>query len=249
MKVSAIVPRLDWALFLDVDGTLLDLATTPAEVTTPKDLPKALCRVAHMLGGALALVSGRPVADIDALFRPLQLPSAGIHGLELSPNGGSPRQLASPMPVEQRRMLSATAQGLNGVLVEDKVYSMALHFRLTPAVRDVLRRRIELVLSSPAFSAYSLHPGKMLWEVRRKRINKGGAVRALMDEAPFSGRIPVFIGDDETDLDGFEGARRMGGLALPVGRAGAGLESAFAGPPDVRAWIASLPDVLGRTAK
>lgn len=249
MMPPTLAPRPDWALFLDIDGTLLDLAATPDLVVVPSDLLGALSRVAFTLGGALALVSGRPIADIDALFRPLQLPAAGIHGLELRPDGRPPRRRASSMDEEQRRKLSATAHGLDGVIVEDKVYSVALHFRLAPDVRETLRRRLELVLAGPDFKDFDLRPGKMLWEVRRKGIDKGRAVEALMAEPPFAGRIPVFIGDDETDLDGFAGARRVGGFALPVGDTIPGHGRGFGAPADVRVWIASLPSRIERSAK
>ena len=241
VAIPEFVPKPDWALFLDVDGTLLDLAETPGAVVVPRDLPPSLSRVSQALGGALALVSGRAIADIDHLFQHFVCAAAGVHGLELRPNGAPLRRVAEPIPEEQCRQLSTTAIGLDGVIVEDKGGSVALHYRLAPDLRETLARRIEAVLADPAFEEFDLRPGKMLWEVRRSGIDKGRAVEALMADPPFIGRTPVFVGDDETDLDGFAGARRLGGFALPVGDALAAQGYGFAAPADVRAWLAALP--------
>lgn len=243
-SIPELTPRHDWALFLDVDGTLLDLAATPDAVVVPDGLLSSLVRVAKALGGALALVSGRAVADIDALFHPMQFPAAGIHGFELRPRSGAPRRIAPLMTIEQRIKLAAVANGLDGVLVEDKAGAMAIHYRLAPDVRELLARRIETVLAGDDLRDFDLRPGKMLWEVRRNGIDKGKAVEALMADPPFSGRVPVFVGDDETDLDGFAGARRVGGFALPVKDVSPG--PGFGGPADVREWIASLPARMER---
>lgn len=242
--IPELIPRSDWALFLDVDGTILDLAETPTAVVVPDGLLSALVRAGKALGGALALVSGRAVADIDTLFHPVQFPAAGIHGFELRPRSGPPRRVAPLMTEEQRRKLMAVAFGLDGVIVEDKVGAVALHYRLAPDVREVLARRIEAVLADDDLHDFDMRPGKMLWEVRRNGIDKGKAVEALMRLAPFAGRIPVFVGDDETDLDGFAGARRLGGLALPVRDLTPG--PGFDGPSEVRAWLGQLPAHLER---
>lgn len=243
-SIPELTPRHDWALFLDVDGTLLDLAATPDAVVVPDGLLSALVRAAKALGGALALVSGRAVADIDALFHPMQFPAAGIHGFELRPKSGPPLRVAPLMTTAQRVTLTAVATGLDGVLVEDKAGAMAFHYRLAPDVREMLARRIEAVLGNDGFDDFDLRPGKMLWEVRRNGIDKGKAVEALMASPPFKGRVPVFVGDDETDLDGFAGARRLGGIALPVKDVSPG--PGFDGPADVRTWVASLPSMIER---
>jgi len=237
--IPELMPRRDWALFLDIDGTLLDLAETPNAVVVPEGLLTSLVRAAKALGGALALVSGRAVADIDVLFHPLQLPAAGIHGFELRPKSGPPRRVAALMTPEQREKLITAAIGLKGVIVEDKAGAVAFHYRLAPDVREVLARRIEAVLEAGDLREFDMRPGKMIWEVRRNGIDKGKAVEALMADPPFRGRVPVFVGDDETDLDGFAGARRLGGLALPVRDLTPG--PGFEGPAQVRAWLAKLP--------
>ncbi len=239
--IPELTPRPDWALFLDIDGTLLDLAETPNAVIVPEGLLTALVRAAKALGGALALVSGRAVADIDALFHPLQLPAAGIHGFELRPKSGPPNRVAPLMTPEQRDRLITAAIGLHGVIVEDKAGAVAFHYRLSPDVREVLARRIEAILEDD-LKDFDMRPGKMIWEVRRNGIDKGKAVEALMANPPFRGRVPVFVGDDETDLDGFAGVRRLGGMALPVRDLTPG--PGFDGPAEVRAWLAALPQRL-----
>ena len=239
--IPELTPRPDWALFLDIDGTLLDLAETPNAVIVPEGLLTALVHAAKALGGALALVSGRAVADIDALFHPLQLPAAGIHGFELRPKSGPPNRVAPLMTPEQRDRLITAAIGLHGVIVEDKAGAVAFHYRLSPDVREVLARRIEAILEDD-LKDFDMRPGKMIWEVRRNGIDKGKAVEALMANPPFRGRVPVFVGDDETDLDGFAGARRLGGMALPVRDLTPG--PGFDGPAEVRVWLAALPQRL-----
>src|SRR5687767_2376028 len=128
-KILSLSPRPDWALFLDVDGTLIDLAESPNDVIVPEGLPAALKRVSDSLGGALALVSGRPVEDIDKLFHPLVLPAAGVHGLELRMEPGPIRTVMPPLTDRCRQKIAAAAHGFPGVLVENKEGAVALHYR------------------------------------------------------------------------------------------------------------------------
>lgn len=247
-KITTLSPRRDWALFLDVDGTLLDLAESPNDVIVPEGLRAALQRASAALGGALALVSGRPVEDLDTLFHPLVLPAAGVHGLELRiADTDLPSRLFPPLSVRCRSSLAAAAVGFPGVLVEDKDEAIAIHYRREPQARDELKRRIDEVLRDPECSQLVVRPGKMVWEVRRGGVDKGDAVDAFMEHLPFAGRIPVFIGDDDTDTDGFAAAQRLGGIAVPVGPPVADGPS-FAVPADVRLWLSSLPDRLAGAA-
>jgi trehalose 6-phosphate phosphatase len=233
------MPRMDWALFLDIDGTLIDLAELPSDVVVPPGLLRSLARAADALGGAVALVSGRTIADIDLLFHPLKLPTAGIHGHELR-HAGVPVSLGKPVPPEWRNQLAAAVEGLPGVLIEDKEAAVAFHYRRAPGSGPELRARIGTTLTglgaTPATT--DILEGKMVFEVRQKGVDKGIAVDALMQTPPFRGRLPVFIGDDETDLDGFAAAERLGGFALPVGR---GTTPGFKAPEEVRRWLAALP--------
>jgi trehalose 6-phosphate phosphatase len=243
--LASLVPRLDWALFLDIDGTLLDLAELPSDVVVSPDLLRSLARASDALGGAVALISGRAIADIDLLFHPLSLPSAGIHGHELR-HAGVPVSLGKSVPAEWRNQLALAVEGLPGVLVEDKEAAVAFHYRRAPGTGPELRARIGSTLTrlgaTPATT--DILEGKMVFEVRQKGINKGLAVDALMQTPPFKGRLPVFIGDDETDLDGFAAAERLGGFALPVGR---GVTPGFETPEEVRQWLVALPARIRET--
>jgi trehalose 6-phosphate phosphatase len=247
-KITSLSPRPDWALFLDVDGTIIDLAESPNAIIVPEGLSAALKRASEALGGALALVSGRPVEDLDAMFHPLVLPAAGVHGLELRIGRDGPlSKLLPPLADRCREKLAATAVGFPGVLVENKEGSVALHYRRTPQCADELLRRIEVALEDEECAGLTVRPGKMVWEVRRIGIDKGDAVDAFMEQPPFAGRIPVFVGDDDTDADGFAAAQRLGGIAVPVGTTVPDGPS-FAVPADVRLWLASLPDRLAGAA-
>jgi trehalose 6-phosphate phosphatase len=242
-KILSLSPRADWALFLDVDGTLIDLAESPNAVIVPDGLPAALKRASDCLGGALALVSGRPIDDLDRLFHPLVLPAAGVHGLELRVEEGPVKTVRPPLTDRCREKLAAAAHGFPGVLVENKEGAVALHYRREPQACDELRRRIELALRDEECANLTLRPGKMVWEIRHAGVDKGDAVDVFMERPPFAGRIPVFVGDDDTDADGFAAAQRLGGIAVPVGHEpsdGPG----FAVPADVRLWLSGLPERL-----
>lgn len=230
-----IVPPIqpEWALFLDVDGTLLDIAPTPDSVVVPPDLVAALERVQRRLDGALILVSGRPIAQLDALFAPLRLPTAGEHGAEW--RAGSAITAETPITPALREAVAAMATDFADVLVEPKRMGIALHYRAAPHLGPQLGQRLNAIMASHGNA--ELLAGHMVWEVRPRGVNKGVAVRRFM-ETRFAGRMPVFVGDDRTDADGFQAATELGGLALPVGdlhvvRWG----RAFADPGAVRAWL------------
>lgn len=233
-----------WALFLDVDGTLLDIAATPETAKVPDDLPGILLRLSGWLDGAVALVSGRALADIDRMFFPLRLPAAGQHGAELRDIGGR----ISEAPGTHggldaiRALLSRRFGELTGVLIEDKGMSIAVHYRLAPEHGAYVRAAAEELADPHAATMTVLH-GKQIVEFKSHAICKGTAVTALMDAPPFRGRVPVFIGDDRTDEDGFLTAARLGGLAIRVGD-GPGRDAPwyFATPYSLRAWLAGLPD-------
>lgn len=204
------------ALFLDVDGTLLPIAPHPDAVRVAPDLLDLLAGIARRSGGALALVSGRSIANIDALFAPLQLPCAGIHGLERrGADGALHHSEAAEQLAPLRRRIADYAEARKGLLLEDKGRSLALHFRAAPQyeseAEDVLR---DLLRDLPSLE---LTHGKMVLEVKPAGANKGTAIEAFLREPPFAGRQPVFIGDDVTDEDGFDMVNRLGGLSIRVG--------------------------------
>lgn len=204
------------ALFLDVDGTLLPIAPHPDAVSVAPELLELLRGIEHRSGGALALVSGRSIANLDALFAPLQLPSAGIHGLERrGADGVLHRRDVAEQLVPLRRRAAGYAAERQGLLLEDKGQSLALHFRGAPQfeaeAEDFLRGLVA------GADDLELTHGKMVLEVKPSGANKGTAIDAFLQEPPFAGRQPVFIGDDVTDEDGFAVVNRHGGLSLRVG--------------------------------
>ncbi|HYV88235.1 MAG TPA: trehalose-phosphatase [Candidatus Polarisedimenticolia bacterium] len=234
------------ALFLDVDGTLLDIAPTPATVRVPANLTRSLDAVAASLDGALALVSGRLIDDLDRLFRPLRLPSAGLHGAEIrrSARGDIEYLDCAPIAPALREAINGIVEAHRGVRLEDKGHALALHYRARPAAGPLLGQALRRLIAECG-EGLSLLQGKMVLEVRDLRHSKASAVSAFMAVQPFAGRRPIFLGDDRTDEDGFTAVENKGGLALPVGRTHDSLrEPAFASPSEVRDWLQELPDRL-----
>jgi trehalose 6-phosphate phosphatase len=233
-------PRAPWCLFLDIDGTLLDIAPTPEAVSVDAALLDLLRRLERACGGAIALVTGRPIAAVDALFDPLQLPVAGVHGFERRNAQGHyfrPAFVGSGLSFLKAEV-TALAQSLHGVLLEDKGCAFALHYRQAPDLEAAIRLRLARLMSA-AQPAFELLDGDHVLEIKPVEHDKATAIEAFMQEEPFSGRAPVFIGDDTTDLDGFAAMRRFNGLAIAVGSRVPG-EERLAGPRDVRAWLENL---------
>jgi trehalose 6-phosphate phosphatase len=228
------------ALLLDVDGTLIDIGPSPDAVHVADDLRDSLARLARATGGALALVSGRPIADLDALFAPLKLPAVGGHGAELRLHANEPARSAPPLSPDLRRQLAAAATPGSGIIVEDKGYSLALHFRQAPQQEDRLRSHIAAGQAAHPGEATEVLPGKAMLEVKRPDVSKGDGVRELMQHPPFAGRMPVFIGDDVTDESVFTVLAGMGGKGFSVGRHFTGLAGIFDSPLDVRRALQRL---------
>jgi trehalose 6-phosphate phosphatase len=231
------------ALFLDVDGTLLEIAAAPQAVSVPNDLRERLRALFLASGGAVALVSGRAITDLDALFAPLTLPSAGLHGFEHRSASGAYRRrpLPSAAALESARaaMLDIAARHA-GLLVEDKRFALALHFRGAPQLEGVAVGAMR-TLAARAAGELEVQRGKMVVELRPAGATKGEAVAAFLGEPPFAGRQPVFIGDDLTDEPAFELVNRRQGLSVLVG--GPRATAARARLPDVaavRGWLAQL---------
>ncbi|MEL7937026.1 trehalose-phosphatase [Pseudomonas delhiensis] len=224
------------ALFLDVDGTLLDIVATPDAVRVPDDLRTALQSLHRRLDGALALVSGRPLAQLDDLFAPLRLPASGGHGAQWRLAGGQPmRQLpAARLGAAQRERLLALARRHPGVLAEDKGSSLALHYRAVPEAGPALRAALDRLLRGPDGAGLRLLPGKMVFEVLAHASDKAQAIRRFLGEPPFAGRRPLFIGDDHTDEPALALMPQLGGLGLSVGRPAPGARAVFDHPRTVR---------------
>jgi trehalose 6-phosphate phosphatase len=220
MSSPSALPEWDvrWAVFLDVDGTLVDIRPRPDEVRAAPPLLDLLAAAAHSLGGALALVSGRSIASLDAIFEPLCLPAAGLHGLERRDAAGRvhyPAGYAGRIAAA-REALVDFVQSEAGLLLEDKGSALALHYRNAPELEAACRQRIEGALLA-AGEDFHVQQGKMVLELKPSDADKGTAIRAFMQEPPFSGRRPVFVGDDVTDEDGFRVVNEMGGLSIRVG--------------------------------
>lgn len=228
------------ALLLDVDGTLIDIGPSPNEVHVADDLPDSLVRLSLATSGALALVSGRPIADLDALFAPLKLPAVGGHGAELRVRSGDAASSVLPLSPDLRRHLAAAATPGSGIIVEDKGYSLALHYRQAPQHEDRLRSLIAAGRAAYSDEATEVLPGKAMLEVMRPNVSKGAGVRELMRRPPFAGRVPVFIGDDVTDESVFAVLGELGGKGFSVGRHFAGLAGIFNSPMDVRVALQRL---------
>jgi len=234
------LPRAPWCLFLDIDGTLLDIAPTPDAVVVDAGLLDLLRRLERACEGAIALVTGRPISAVDTLFDPLHLPVAGVHGFERRNAQGHyfrPGYVGAGLSF-LRAEVTALAQSMHGVLLEDKGCAFAVHYRQAPGLEETLRLRLARLVSG-VLPAFELLDGDHVVEIKPAGHDKATAIEAFMQEAPFIGRMPVFIGDDTTDLDGFAAVKRFDGLAIAVGSRIPG-EKRFAGPRDVRAWLESL---------
>jgi trehalose 6-phosphate phosphatase len=229
--MDALPPFARAALMLDMDGTLIDLAPTPDAVVVPPGLGQTLASLRDALAGALAIVTGRPVETVDRLFGDAPGAVAGEHGAAIRHHrGGTIERLDLPAPPQSwLDQADALVRRFPGTLLERKARGFALHYRQAPAARDVVHDALR-ALTDTAPAAFELHPAHMLWEVRPRGADKGGAVAALMRHPPFAGRLPVFIGDDATDEDGMREARRQGGAGYRV-------DAVFADPDGVRAWL------------
>src|SRR6201747_1137584 len=241
----SLIPHLSQtAILLDIDGTLLDLAPTPREVWVPPGLAKTLNRLHQRTGGALALVSGRSLNDIDLIFAPEQFPPAGAHGAEMRvpADSDSAATHAPPLDKELKRRLAAIARLSPGILLEDKGYSLALHYRLAPHAEKAIYEAVSLIRADLPNAPIEVMPGKCVCEIKHSGFNKASGVLELMTHEPFKGRQPFFIGDDVTDESVFAIMPDMDGLAFSVGRRARGVAGHFDAPSDVREFLAHLLD-------
>jgi trehalose 6-phosphate phosphatase len=239
----ALLPHLgEAAILLDIDGTLLDLAPTPREVWVPPGLASTLNRLLLQTSGALALVSGRSLNDIDLIFAPEEFPAVGGHGAEMRISIGSEAVAthAPPMEKELKRRLATIAKLSPGILLEDKGYSLALHYRLAPHAEKAIYEAVALIRADLPDAPIEVLPGKSVCEIKHAGFNKGTAVLELMTHEPFKGRRPIFIGDDVTDEAVFAIMPELGGFAFSVGRRARGVAGHFDEPRDVREWLARL---------
>jgi trehalose 6-phosphate phosphatase len=242
---SSLVPHLtETAVLLDIDGTLLDLMPTPREVWVPPGLAKTLNRLYQRTGGALALVSGRSLNDIDLIFAPDQFPAIGGHGAEMriEAEAEAVAAHAPPLDKELKRRLAAIAKLSPGILLEDKGYSLALHYRLAPHAEKAIYAAVSLIRADLPDAPIEVLPGKQVCEIKHSGFTKASGVRELMTHPPFRGRRPFFIGDDVTDESVFAIMPDLDGIAFSVGRRAKGVAGHFDAPSDVREFLAHLLD-------
>ncbi|HEY2248532.1 MAG TPA: trehalose-phosphatase [Bradyrhizobium sp.] len=238
-----LVPHLNaTAILLDIDGTLLDLMPTPREVWVPPGLRETLNGLLRKTSGALALVSGRSLNDIDLIFAPEEFPAVGGHGAEmrLSTDGEAVASHAPPMDKELKKRLAAIAALSPGILLEDKGYSLALHYRLAPHAEKAIYEAVSLIRADLPNAPIEVLPGKCVCEIKHSGFTKATGVRELMTHAPFKGRKPMFIGDDVTDETVFAIMPDFDGVAFSVGRRARGVDGHFDAPDDVRAFLSRL---------
>lgn len=243
-SVPVFLSLTDTAFFFDFDGTLVDLAPTPDSIHVPPTLPALLDELRCVSHGALAIVSGRGIDSIDAFLAMPDLPVAGLHGAERRDANGDTRRIgfndARLLRIE--RELAAVVDGNPGMLLEIKGAAVALHYRNAPERERVARQAAErLVADYP--DAYVLQPGKMVFEIKPKGVDKGRAVAAFLTEPPFAGRTPLFAGDDLTDEKAFAVVNAAGGLSIKVGggdtSARARIDSVAALHAQIRQWLAA----------
>lgn len=234
-------PR-NWALFLDIDGTLLDLAETPDAIVVPPGLPADLQALSDRMGGALALVTGRSVEFADRLFAPCHFPIAGLHGAERRHADGTVVRLEPSAQFQQlKRDLAETAKAMPGVLVEDKGLAVAAHFRLAPGFQEQVETMMAeaLVLAGTGFA---LQRGKMVVEIRPSGADKGKAVEDFMALPPFTGKRLIVIGDDLTDEAMFKVANAADGVSVRIGplTPASAARASIASPTELREILGSI---------
>jgi trehalose 6-phosphate phosphatase len=220
-RPNIMLPEIDdltrYAVFLDFDGTLVDIADQPDSVRMNASTLRRIASIQSRVDHALAVVSGREIAVIDQFLRPLKLPVAGVHGLERRDSAGRLHKAATN-GAEFAFHAGTIAQALDGergVIIEVKSGAVALHFRLRPDLEMRCRKIAEdLTRDRPDLA---LLRGKMVYEIRRTGPNKGTVIREFLDEPPFSGRVPIFAGDDVTDEEGFLVVNDLGGVSIKIG--------------------------------
>lgn len=231
-------PRTEWAYFFDIDGTLVDIAPTPSEVKVERDLIALIRRLHQLTGGAIALISGRSIEDVDSIMHGERLPVAGQHGVERrTTNGRIARHVVdAAMLTTARARLREVVARHEALVLEDKGMSLALHYRLDPALGSYAHRLMRTVQKEIG-SDYTVLSGKRIVELKPSGKDKGQAVREFMAEQPFAGRVPVFVGDDMTDEYGFTVVNDLGGHSIKVGAGASSARWRLRDVRSVRNWL------------
>ena len=233
--MSRIVPNADEAAFLlDFDGTLVEIAAAPELVEVAPGLADTLLALRARVGDALALVSGRPIAQIDHFLPNVAYAVAGEHGTALrhAPDSAVEHADLPAVPSAWAKRAEHLAHTHSGVRIEIKAAGLVLHYRAAPEVGETLRQAAEAMVAESG-ARFHVQASKLAWEIRPKGIDKGSAVRLLMARPPFAGRKPVFVGDDVTDEDGIRGAVALGGVGYRI-------PADFEQPAALRKWLGEL---------
>lgn len=228
----------DWAYFLDVDGTLVELAARPDAIRVDPALPPLLIALHRASAGAVALISGRTLSDLDLRLGIPDLPKAGQHGLERRDAAGRLWLHAAPSPAKQavKAALAPVLERHRGLLLEDKGLTLTLHYRQTPRLASYLHRLVRRLVAE-AGAGLVVQKGKCIVEVKPAGVNKGTAIAAYLSEPPFRGRRPVFIGDDRNDEDGFAAVNQRDGISIGVGAGDFSARYRLTDVVAVRAWL------------
>lgn len=227
-----------WAYFLDVDGTLVNIADTPDAVCVDTALLDLIARLHRASGGAMALISGRAIADLEKLLGTLHLPPAGQHGLERRDAAGRLWIHAAPPAAKSaiKEVLAPILARHPGLLLEDKGLTLALHYRLAPHLASYALRLMAR-LADDANAGLEVQRGKRVAEIKPSGIDKGTAVAEYLSESPFKGRRPVFIGDDLNDEHGFAEVNKLNGISIKVGKGGSCARYRLPDVAAVRRWL------------
>ena len=231
-------PQPEWAYFFDIDGTLVDFADSPRAARLEVNLRELVDRLYRFSGGAVALISGRAIADIDDLLPGTRFPAAGQHGTERRDAAGAVSHHAFPSHEldRLRHALSRAVAPHHGLVLEDKGLSLALHYRRAPRLGGYAHRLVRSLLGASG-SPYSIQRGKRVVELKPSGRDKGVAVLEFMTEEPFRGRTPVFVGDDSTDEYGFATVNRLHGHSIKVGSGPTAARWRLRDVAAVRAWL------------
>ena len=228
-----------WAWFLDVDGTLLDIEEHPDLVSADRRLRDLLKRLVDVYDGAVALISGRSLEQLDTIFGALGIAAAASHGLELRPVSGTISNLAQAVPALQSKQIAEFVASRPGLVMERKPFSIGVHYRARPELEQEVCDRIGRIQEGVE-DAFKLQRGKMMVELLPQAANKGNAIRTFMSAPPFLGRRPVFLGDDVTDEPGFAAVNAMGGLSIRIGESDeTAAQWRLANVSETRTWLGS----------
>jgi trehalose 6-phosphate phosphatase len=240
----AVIDPLRTAIFLDIDGTLLDIAATPLAVKVSDDLRATLASLFNRFDGAVAFISGRPVGEMDRLFAPLRMPAVGGHGAEVrfARESEIRRSKIATLDDELRTAFARIGRIGEGIIVEDKGYSLAIHYRQAPELGGEIMKGVTAICKNERCDSLEILPGKLVIEIKPDGYDKGTGLREMMSVPPFTGRRPIFIGDDVTDAAAFAVLPDYDGTGFSVGGPVPGSSYNFDGPQDVRRWLLQLSE-------